>query len=97
MPEIRPEVLSKYLSRLYEKRVKLVTVTGLGEEAEPEKALKEYSHGTPMRIDHNVGCERRHQVFNTVRSGGFGHDTMPACTPRSSSTAGKTLRGSLRR
>jgi hypothetical protein len=86
-----------HASRFYEKRVKLVAVMGLGGEAEPEKALKEYNHGTLMRIDHNVGCGRRHQVFNTVRPGGFGHYTMPAYTPRSSSTTGKTLRGSLRR
>ena len=30
-----------------------------------------------MRIEIDVGGERKCLVFNTVRQGGFGHDTMP--------------------
>jgi tRNA A-37 threonylcarbamoyl transferase component Bud32 len=77
MSEIRPEELKKYLARLFGARVELLSVTGLGGEADPEKALKEYGYGTPMRIDIDVSGVRRRLVFNTVRPGAFGHDTMP--------------------
>jgi adenylylsulfate kinase-like enzyme len=56
MSEIRPEALRSYLSRLYGQKVELISITGLGGEADPEKALKEYGYGTPMHIEVNVNC-----------------------------------------
>ena len=56
MSEIRPEALRSYLSRLYGQKVELISLTGLGGEADPEKALKKYGYGTPMHIEVNVNC-----------------------------------------
>jgi hypothetical protein len=42
MSGIRPEALRSYLSKLYSRKVELLSVTGLGGEAGPEKALKEH-------------------------------------------------------
>ena len=77
MSEIRLGALKDYLTRLFREKVELISVTGLGGEADPEKALKEYGYGTPMRIDIVVEGVKRRLVFNTVRPGGFGHETMP--------------------
>jgi hypothetical protein len=42
MSEIRLEVLRSCLSKLYSRKVELLSVNGLGGEADPEKAIKKH-------------------------------------------------------
>jgi len=72
-----PEALKDYLSKVYDSKILNLKVVPIGGNPDPEKALKEYGYGTPLKLDFTIGGKPKSLIFNTVRPGGFGHDTMP--------------------
>ena len=72
-----PESLKAYLSKIYGSRITNLKIKPIGGNNDPEKALKEYGYGTPLKLNFTVEGEAKSLIFNTVRPGGFGHDTMP--------------------
>ena len=77
MIALKREVFEEYLDQLFSTSISELNIYAIGQSLDPDKALKEYGYGTPLRIDFKVRGNKKSLVFNTVRPGGFGHENMP--------------------
>jgi hypothetical protein len=75
MPEVKPEILERYLSEVLGEPVAVLRVVNL---AAPEPApVKFYGYGTPIRIDYQTANHARGSVvLHTMSPGPFGHEFM---------------------
>lgn len=75
MPELKAELLARYLSCLFGEQVTVRDVEILGHPE--DRALKGYGYGTPVRIDYELPDHRhRSAVLHTMSPGPFGHEHM---------------------
>jgi len=72
---ISREALSKYLSTLYSKSVKVCRAWRLdSEKPKGARDLKGFGYGFPYVIEFNIDGETKRAVLETMRPEGFGHD-----------------------
>lgn len=64
--------VERYLQARFGEAVRVLRLVPLGHEDATD--LKGYGYGTPVRVDYEVGSERRSAVLETVAPGPFGHE-----------------------
>lgn len=69
------DVLERYLSLLFEPGLEIVEMKALGVPGNDE--VKRYGYGTAVEVDYKIDGQLRRAVFQTVRPGPHGHETMP--------------------
>jgi hypothetical protein len=76
MTELTLETVQKYLSSLWRKLVRVLSLASLGQDSE-SKAIKFCGYGTPIRVDYQITGEGSQSlVLHTMRPGPFGHEHM---------------------
>lgn len=76
MLDLNLDSLQRYLSSLLRAPVTVLGMAPLGKEPR-EQDVKGYGYGTPIRVDYEIGGERRAAVLHTITPGPFGHEHMP--------------------
>lgn len=67
--------LESYLRRVLDPSARILEMKALGEAADHD--VKRYGYGTAVEVVYELGGARRRAVFQTVRPGPHGHETMP--------------------
>ena len=70
---ISREKLEDYLSSVYKKKTRLVSVRELGEE-KSERELKGFGYGKPYLIEFKLGEKLEKVVLETIKPSSFGHE-----------------------
>lgn len=73
MPEITRQAVEEYLSSLYAKPVRLLTMTEQGRQ-EAGDDLKGFGYGTPLFLEYEVSGEKKKAVLETMAPSSYGHD-----------------------
>src|SRR5574337_151288 len=73
MASINLQTLADYLASLYEKPVRVVSVTGRGAQEEGDD-LKGFGYGSPLFLEYEVAGERKKAVLETMAASPYGHD-----------------------
>ncbi len=73
MPIISVQAITEYLQSLYERPVRLVSITGHGTQEEGDD-LKGFGYGHPLFLEYEVGQERKKAVLETMAPSSYGHD-----------------------
>ena len=68
-------MLERYLGLPFEPTLEIVDIKPLGQPSNED--VKRYGYGTAVEVDYKVGGRLRRAVFQTVRPGPHGHETMP--------------------
>ena len=73
MPEITRQAVEEYLSSLYAKSVRLLSMTEQGRQ-EAGDDLKGFGYGTPLFLEYEVNGEKKKAVLETMAPSSYGHD-----------------------
>jgi hypothetical protein len=73
MPDIPVQAVTEYLQSLYNKPVRLLSITGHGTQEEGDD-LKGFGYGSPLFLEYEVGRERKKAVLETMAPSSYGHD-----------------------
>jgi hypothetical protein len=73
MPPISVQAVTEYLQSLYEKPVRLISLTRHGAQEEGDD-LKGFGYGSPLFLEYEVGSERMRSVLETMAPSAYGHD-----------------------
>ena len=73
MPEITRQAVEEYLSFLYAKPVRLLSMTEQGRQ-EAGDDLKGFGYGTPLFLEYEVNGEKKKAVLETMAPSSYGHD-----------------------
>ncbi len=73
MPNITKEAVEEYLSSLYAKPVRLLSMTEQGRQ-ETGDDLKGFGYGTPLFLEYQVNGEKKKAVLETMATSSYGHD-----------------------
>jgi hypothetical protein len=73
MPFISAEALAEYLQTLYQKPVRVFSVSGHGAQEEGDD-LKGFGYGTPLFLEYEVNGDAKKAVLETMAPSSFGHD-----------------------
>jgi hypothetical protein len=73
MPEITRQAVEEYLSSLYAKPVRLLSMTEQGRQ-EAGDDLKGFGYGTPLFLEYEVNGEKKKAVLETMAPSSYGHD-----------------------
>lgn len=68
-----PGAVAAYLGRVHRAGVTSVRLAAMGEGARGDK---QYGYGIPLRVDYELGGQRRSAVLESMRPGPFGHEHM---------------------
>ena len=69
------KVLEDYLRTVFDPATEILKLAPLGEFAGDD--VKRYGYGTAIEVVYRVGGRDQRAVFQTVRPGPHGHETMP--------------------
>jgi len=72
-PRITARFIEEYLTALYGKPVRLLSLSAEGKQ-ETSDDLKEYGYGSPLFLDYEVAGDRKKAVLETMAPSSFGHD-----------------------
>jgi len=73
--QLDQQKVRRYLERRFEAAVRILGLSMLGHEPGADE-LKGYGYGTPVKVDYELGGERRAAVIETITPGPFGHEHM---------------------
>lgn len=73
MPAITAQDLTDYLTSLYQKPVRLITMTSQGVQ-EAGDDLKGFGYGSPLFLEYEVNGQPRKAVLETMAPSPYGHD-----------------------
>lgn len=73
MPPISIQAVTAYLESLYNKSVRMLSMTTEGKQ-ESGSDLKAYGYGSPLFLEYEVAGERKKAVLETMTPSSFGHD-----------------------
>lgn len=73
MPKITRQAVEEYLSSLYEKPVRLLSMTEQGRQ-EMGDDLKGFGYGSPLFLEYEVSGVRKKAVLETMAPSSYGHD-----------------------
>ena len=73
MPELSMQAVQEYLESLYNRPVRLLSMTARGSQEEGDD-LKGFGYGSPLFIEYEVSGDREKAVLETMAPSTFGHD-----------------------
>jgi len=73
MPRITIQAVTTYLESLYDKPVRVLSMTTEGRQ-ESGDDLKAFGYGSPLFLEYEVAGERKKAVLETMTPSSFGHD-----------------------
>jgi hypothetical protein len=73
MPLLSIEALTEYLASLYDKPVRVLSLTGHGAQEEGDD-LKGFGYGSPLFLEYEVNGERKKAVLETMAPSPYGHE-----------------------
>jgi hypothetical protein len=73
MPSLSFQELTEYLSSLYGKQVRVLSLTAHGAQEEGDD-LKGFGYGSPLFLEYEVSGERKKAVLETMAPSPYGHD-----------------------
>ncbi|MBI3354530.1 MAG: aminoglycoside phosphotransferase family protein [Nitrospirae bacterium] len=73
MPDVKAEMVERYLGAVFKKKVRLLSMQVLGKEKEAVE-LKGFGYGVPLMLEIELDGERRSVVLESMSAGQFGHE-----------------------
>ncbi len=73
MPQITLQAITEYLIALYDKPVRVISMTEAGKQ-ESREDLKAFGYGSPLFLEYEVSGERKMAVLETMSPSSYGHD-----------------------
>ena len=73
MPDLSMQAVQEYLESLYNRPVRLLSMTTRGSQEEGDD-LKGFGYGSPLFIEYEVSGDRKKAVLETMAPSTFGHD-----------------------